>query len=81
MKRIGSVAWNGGLREDKGSVSTESRALETHPYIFSRYGERPETNPGSCLERLMPPVSRRARTQRINAIWHILNHGDWRCRL
>jgi hypothetical protein len=28
MKRFGSAAWNGGLREGKGSVSTESRALE-----------------------------------------------------
>ena len=46
MKRFGSAAWNGGLREGKGSVSTESRALETYPYaFFSRYGERPGTNP------------------------------------
>ena len=29
MKRFGSAAWNGGLREGKGSVSTESRALES----------------------------------------------------
>jgi hypothetical protein len=42
MKRFGSAAWNGGLREGKGSVSTESHALETYPYtFFSRYGERP----------------------------------------
>ena len=41
MKRFGSAAWNGGLREGKGSVSTESRALETYPYtFFSRYGEK-----------------------------------------
>jgi hypothetical protein len=31
MKRFGSAAWNGGLSEGKGSVSTESRALETYP--------------------------------------------------
>jgi lipoyl-dependent peroxiredoxin len=42
MKRFGSAAWNGGLREGKGSVSTESRALETYPYtFFSRYCEKP----------------------------------------
>jgi hypothetical protein len=29
MKRFGSATWSGGLREGKGSVSTESRALET----------------------------------------------------
>jgi hypothetical protein len=28
MKRFGSATWNGDLREGKGSVSTESRALE-----------------------------------------------------
>ncbi len=50
MKRFGSAAWNGGLREGKGSVSTESRALETYPYtFFSRYGEKPGTNPGGLL--------------------------------
>ena len=50
MKRFGSAAWNGGLREGKGSVSTESRALETYPYtFFSRYGEKPGTNPEELL--------------------------------
>ena len=50
MKRFGSATWNGGLREGKGSVSTESRALESHPYtFFSRYGEKPGTNPEELL--------------------------------
>ena len=50
MKRFGSAAWNGGLREGKGSVSTESRALEAYPYtFFSRYGEKPGTNPEELL--------------------------------
>ena len=50
MKRFGSAAWNGSLREGKGSVSTESRALETYPYtFFSRYGEKPGTNPEELL--------------------------------
>jgi osmotically inducible protein OsmC len=44
MKRFGSEAWNGGLREGKGSVSTESRVLDTYPYtFFSRYDEKPGT--------------------------------------
>jgi organic hydroperoxide reductase OsmC/OhrA len=34
----------------KGPVSTESRALETYPYtFFSRYGEKPGTNPEELL--------------------------------
>jgi lipoyl-dependent peroxiredoxin len=50
MKRFGCANWNGGLREGKGSVSTESRALETYPYTFvSRYGEKPGTNPEELL--------------------------------
>jgi osmotically inducible protein OsmC len=50
MKRFGSAAGNGGLREGKGSVSTESRALETYPYtFFSRYDEKPGTNPEELL--------------------------------
>jgi osmotically inducible protein OsmC len=50
MKRFGSAAWNGNLREGKGSVSTESRALENHPYtFFSRYGQKPGTNPEELL--------------------------------
>ena len=32
MKRFGSAAWNGGLREGKGSVSTESRAFNAHVF-------------------------------------------------
>ena len=46
MKRFGSAAWNGGLREGKGSVSTESQAMTNHPCtLFSRCGETPETHP------------------------------------
>ena len=50
MKRFGSAAWNGSLRDGKGSVSTESHALENHPYtFFSRYGEMQGTNPEELL--------------------------------
>jgi organic hydroperoxide reductase OsmC/OhrA len=50
MKRFGSATWDGDLREGRGSVSTESRVLETYPYtFFSRYGEKPGTNPEELL--------------------------------
>ena len=50
MKRFGSAAWSGSLREGKGSVSTESHALESYPYtFFSRYGEKAGTNPEELL--------------------------------
>jgi hypothetical protein len=35
MKRFGSANRNGGLREGKGSVSTESRALEKVPRLVA----------------------------------------------
>jgi hypothetical protein len=47
MKRFGSATWNGGLREGKGSVETESGALEIFPpTFFSRYpGQKPYRSP------------------------------------
>jgi lipoyl-dependent peroxiredoxin len=50
MKRFGSAAWAGDLRDGKGEVSTESHALDSYPYTyFSRYGEKPGTNPEELL--------------------------------
>ena len=50
MKRFGTAAWSGTLRDGKGSVSTESHALDSYPYTyFSRYGEKPGTNPEELL--------------------------------
>ena len=47
MKLFGSTT---GLREGKGAVSTESRALENYPYsFFTRYGDKPGTNPEELL--------------------------------
>lgn len=46
MKRFGSAAWRGPLRDGAGSASTESEALREYPFTyFSRYGEKPGTNP------------------------------------
>ena len=54
MKRFGSAAWSGSLREGKGSVSTESHAMDSYPYtFFSRYGEKPGTK---NLEYFTQPV-------------------------
>ena len=50
MKRFGSAAWSGSLHDGKGSVSTESHALDSYRYsYFSRYGEKPGTNPEEML--------------------------------
>ena len=50
MKRFGSAAWSGSLRNGNGSVSTQSHALESYPYtFFSRYGDKPGTNPEELI--------------------------------
>jgi hypothetical protein len=57
MKRLGSATWSGGLREGKGSVPTESRALETYPYTSAATVKCPAPIRRSCLGRLTLPVS------------------------
>ena len=32
IKRRGSATWQGGIKEGKGSISTQSRALKGYPY-------------------------------------------------
>ena len=68
MKRFGSAAWNGSLREGKGSVSTESHALENHPYtFFSRYGEKPSFYAVSTEDRTINPDLERFMAKRMGA--------------
>lgn len=46
MKRSGSAVWNGGLKDGRGSVSTETGALSNVPYTFSmRFENERGTNP------------------------------------
>jgi osmotically inducible protein OsmC len=50
MKRFGSAAWSGNLRNGSGSVSTESGALDDFIFtFFSRYGDKPGTNPEELI--------------------------------
>src|SRR5271165_3038335 len=50
MKKTGSAAWQGGIRDGKGSISTESGALKAYPYGFaSRFEGVPGTNPEELL--------------------------------
>jgi osmotically inducible protein OsmC len=46
MKRSGSAVWSGGLKDGKGSLSTESGTLEGVNYSFAkRFGDEKGTNP------------------------------------
>ena len=46
----GSAQWQGGIRDGKGAVSTESGALNAYPYGFaSRFEGKPGTNPEELI--------------------------------
>ena len=50
INRSGSAAWQGGLKDGRGSVSTESGALKDYPYGFSsRFEGKTGTNPEELL--------------------------------
>ena len=50
MKRSGSAVWTGGLKDGKGTVSTESGVLSGVPYNFSkRFENEKGTNPEELI--------------------------------
>lgn len=50
MKRKASAHWQGGLKDGKGSVSTESGVLSNTPYSFStRFENGTGTNPEELI--------------------------------
>lgn len=50
IKRKGSAVWQGGIKDGKGAISTESGALSSYPYGFSsRFEGQRGTNPEELL--------------------------------
>src|SRR5712692_7098012 len=50
MKRSASAVWRGGLKDGRGTVSTESGVLAGVPYNFSkRFENEPGTNPEELI--------------------------------
>jgi osmotically inducible protein OsmC len=50
MKKSGTAAWQGGIKDGKGSISTESGAMKEYPYGFgSRFEGKPGTNPEELI--------------------------------
>src|SRR5712672_4262064 len=48
--RKGSASWQGGFKDGKGSISTESGALANYPYgVSSRFEGKPGTNPEELI--------------------------------
>src|SRR5580704_5691610 len=50
IKKKGSASWQGGIKDGKGSISTESGALSAYPYGFnSRFEGQRGTNPEELI--------------------------------
>lgn len=50
ITRTGSAAWQGGLKDGKGKISTESGALKDYPYGFaSRFEGQRGSNPEELI--------------------------------
>ena len=50
MKRSGSAVWKGGLRDGKGTLSTETGVLSNIPYNFKmRFENEKGTNPEELI--------------------------------
>lgn len=50
IKRKGSAAWQGGLKDGRGSLSTQSGALSEYPYGFAaRFEGQKGSNPEELL--------------------------------
>lgn len=50
MKKTASAIWQGGLKDGKGRISTESGALKDNPYGFNtRFEGQPGTNPEELI--------------------------------
>jgi lipoyl-dependent peroxiredoxin len=50
MKKTASAVWKGGLKDGKGSISTESGVLSNAPYGFNaRFENGPGTNPEELI--------------------------------
>jgi osmotically inducible protein OsmC len=50
MKKFANAVWEGGLKDGKGAISTETGALKSYPYGFaSRFEGKPGTNPEELI--------------------------------
>jgi lipoyl-dependent peroxiredoxin len=50
MKKTASAHWQGGIKDGKGTISTQSGALKDAPYGFNtRFEDQPGTNPEELL--------------------------------
>lgn len=49
-QKLGKAEWTGGLKDGKGAITTETKALESYPYGFAaRFEDKPGTNPEELI--------------------------------
>src|SRR5690606_20391517 len=50
IKKRASAHWQGGIKDGKGSISTQSGVLQDQPYGFNtRFEDQPGTNPEELI--------------------------------
>ncbi|MDP9174964.1 MAG: OsmC family protein [Planctomycetota bacterium] len=50
MQRTATAVWNGGLKDGKGALTTQSGVLSTTPYSFvTRFEDKKGTNPEELI--------------------------------
>ena len=50
MKKTASAHWQGGIKDGKGTISTQSGVLSNSPYGFNtRFEDQPGTNPEELI--------------------------------
>ncbi|MBH3341431.1 MULTISPECIES: OsmC family protein [unclassified Pseudomonas] len=50
MKKTASAHWQGGIKDGKGTISTQSGVLKDSPYGFNtRFEDKPGTNPEELI--------------------------------
>ena len=50
INKTGSAHWEGGIKDGKGTISTETKALDAYPYGFaSRFEGKPGSNPEELI--------------------------------
>jgi len=58
IKRSGSAVWSGGLKDGKGTVSTQSGTVKEARYGFhTRFEDGPGTNPEELIAAAHAPAS------------------------
>ena len=67
-KTYGTASWSGGLKDGKGTVSTQSGALKDQPYGFNtRFEDKPGTNPEEQIGAALASPATRWRCRSFSA--------------